>query len=280
MASATGASSGAFQVFFRIVSVGPALIGELRSRSATRAASSATRARLRAPRGARAALRARPPRRQRRLAVSHLPRPVLNLYVGQEFVVGRRRPSPSLSFWPDHATPVNRRVNFTHARRAPFTFEQADSLKTPLKLKSAPRSTFLLSTSLRPAGDRQRAWAPYTGYGREAFRMMFGRRATSTISVIDTDGDGIPDSSTSARRSPKTETASRTTTAAPTGSTTTATASPTASTPARRSPGRRSTTAARTRDGDRFPDTSTSARTIPAPRGPRAARCGGKIQVT
>jgi OOP family OmpA-OmpF porin len=114
----------------------------------------------------------------------------LNLYVGQEFTMGGGASVdlPNISKLTNNV--VLGEVNFATPAEAPFTFKYADSYKTPLELLVGVRSQFMEHWSLQLAFGRGLGTA--TGYGREAFRVMFGARY-EYVAQPDADGDGIPD---------------------------------------------------------------------------------------
>ncbi len=115
----------------------------------------------------------------------------LNLYVGQEFTTGGGASIdlPNISKLTHNV--VLGEVNFATPAEAPFTFKYADSYKTPFELLVGARSQFMDHWSLQLAFGRGLGTA--TGYGREAFRVMFGVRY-EYVAEPDRDGDGIPDS--------------------------------------------------------------------------------------
>jgi OOP family OmpA-OmpF porin len=117
----------------------------------------------------------------------------LNLYVGNEFNMG-----VGGAFHLPDIHPGN--VTLTHVNvlgemvlstpvEAPFTFSQADSLKTPWELLVGLRARW---TSRWGAElDLGRGLGTTTGYGREAYRIMLALRYD--FEWADRDGDGIPD---------------------------------------------------------------------------------------
>jgi outer membrane protein OmpA-like peptidoglycan-associated protein len=114
----------------------------------------------------------------------------LNLYVGQEFVMGAGAQVDLPNIGPTSKNMVIGEINFATPAEAPFTFDQADSLKTPLELLVGARSTFYQHFSAQLAIGR--GLGTYTGYGREAIRIMLGVRYMWE-SIPDRDGDGVPD---------------------------------------------------------------------------------------
>ncbi len=79
------------------------------------------------------------------------------------------------------ATPTN----------APFTFAQADSLKSPFEFLVGARARVSTRWSTELAVGRGVTIG--TGYGREAFRVIAGLRYSLDPQDDDRDGDGIPD---------------------------------------------------------------------------------------
>jgi outer membrane protein OmpA-like peptidoglycan-associated protein len=81
-------------------------------------------------------------------------------------------------------------INFATPAEAPFTFDQADTLKTPLELLVGARSNVYKNFSAQLAIGR--GLGTYTGYGREAIRIMLGVSYVH-VAIPDRDGDGVPD---------------------------------------------------------------------------------------
>jgi outer membrane protein OmpA-like peptidoglycan-associated protein len=118
----------------------------------------------------------------------------LNLYVGNEFAMG----AGVILGMPDFIVP--KVVTLTNVQllgemhlatptERPFTFDQADSLKTPWELQVGARAKVwghwnAMLTIGRGLGTE-------TGYGREAFRVLFG--VAYEYRYSDRDGDGVPD---------------------------------------------------------------------------------------
>jgi outer membrane protein OmpA-like peptidoglycan-associated protein len=113
----------------------------------------------------------------------------LNLYVGQEFLLG----GGAIVTLPDVGRLTNNQllaeVNLATPTEAPFTFRDAEALKTPLELMVGARSTVARDWSVLVAVGRGLG---ESGYGREAFRLVLGVRFEH-VAVPDQDGDGIPD---------------------------------------------------------------------------------------
>jgi OOP family OmpA-OmpF porin len=113
----------------------------------------------------------------------------LNLYVGQEFLLG----GGAIISLPDlgqlKQNQLLAEVNLATPTEAPFTFRDAEALKTPLELMIGARSTVAKDWSVLVAFGRGLG---ESGYGREAFRLILGVRFEQ-IAAPDQDGDGIPD---------------------------------------------------------------------------------------
>ncbi len=115
----------------------------------------------------------------------------LNLYVGQEFTMGGGVSIDLPNLWKLSDNVLIGEVNFATPAEAPFTFKYADSYKTPLELLVGARAKLFGHWALQLAFGR--GLGTTTGYGREAFRVMFGLRY-EVVAQPDLDGDGIPDS--------------------------------------------------------------------------------------
>ena len=113
----------------------------------------------------------------------------LNLYVGSEFALG----AGAIYRLGDLASlkeiEALGELHLATQTAGPFTFTQADSLKTPIEL--------LVGARARLAGrwgvelSLGRAVSLESGYGRPDFRVIAG--ITYTVHSADRDGDGIPD---------------------------------------------------------------------------------------
>lgn len=113
----------------------------------------------------------------------------LNLYVGNDFHAStgviwglndyKRLTGIELLAEMHLATPMN----------APFTFEQADSLKSPWEIMVGGRARLFKAWGAELSIAR--GFAVQTGYGREAFRVIAGVRYD--FSHSDRDNDGISD---------------------------------------------------------------------------------------
>ncbi|MBE2248825.1 MAG: OmpA family protein [Myxococcus sp.] len=113
----------------------------------------------------------------------------LNLYVGHEFLMGGGAIVELPNFGKLTGNSLLAEVNLATPAEAPFTFRDAEALKTPLELMLGARSTVAKNWSVLLALGRGLG---QSGYGREAFRVVFGVRFEH-IAQPDQDGDGIPD---------------------------------------------------------------------------------------
>jgi OmpA-OmpF porin, OOP family len=118
-----------------------------------------------------------------------VPGQYLNLYVGQEFQMGGGAIVELPNFGKFSGNSLLGEVNVSTPAEAPFTFRDAESLKTPFELMLGARSTVAKNWSVLLALGRGLG---QSGYGREAFRVVFGVRFEHTA-ALDQDGDGIPD---------------------------------------------------------------------------------------
>lgn len=113
----------------------------------------------------------------------------LNLYVGNEFTMG----AGAIVQLPDALKLQGLQfVGETHLVtpvEAPFTLDQADSLKTPWELLLGLRGKVKGNWGMEATIGR--GLGIMTGYGRETFRLMLG--LTYDFVMHDRDGDGIPD---------------------------------------------------------------------------------------
>lgn len=113
----------------------------------------------------------------------------LNLYVGNEFLLGGGAIVELPDFSRFSQNQLVAEVNLATPTEAPFTFRDAEALKTPLELMLGARTTFAKHWSAQLALGRGLGQA---GYGREAFRIVLGLRYEH-VAEPDQDGDGIPD---------------------------------------------------------------------------------------
>ncbi len=113
----------------------------------------------------------------------------LNLYVGQEFLLG----GGAIFTVPQLSKLTNveflAELNVVTPAEAPFTFRDADALKTPFELLIGARAM---------VGEHWRAQLTIgkglgaNGYGRETIRFALGFSYVN-LALADRDGDGIPD---------------------------------------------------------------------------------------
>jgi outer membrane protein OmpA-like peptidoglycan-associated protein len=113
----------------------------------------------------------------------------LNLYVGHQITLGLggiyRLPDRWMFRQPD----VRVEVNLFTPLEAPFTFRDADSLRTPWELLVGAQAKVL--GPFRVGVALGRGVGQETGYGREALRVMAILRFDHESA--DTDEDGVPD---------------------------------------------------------------------------------------
>jgi outer membrane protein OmpA-like peptidoglycan-associated protein len=113
----------------------------------------------------------------------------LNLYVGHEFTAGLGGILALPSLGPTAGNQVLLELNLATPAEAPFTFAQADALKTPLELMLGVRTRLFEHWQLQLSVGRGLG---ENGYGRESFRFSLGV-AYVDLQLADRDGDGIPD---------------------------------------------------------------------------------------
>lgn len=115
----------------------------------------------------------------------------LNLYVGNEFHAS----AGVIYALPDYENVTGLEVlaemHMATPMNAPFTFEQADSLKSPWEVMVGARAH--LAKAWGGELSIARGVGLQTGYGREAFRVIAGVRYD--FSHSDKDSDGITDES-------------------------------------------------------------------------------------
>lgn len=113
----------------------------------------------------------------------------LNLYVDDEFTLG----AGAVVDLPNVARLTGiqavAEMHLSTPASSPFTFSQADSLKTPWELLVGARTRIHGPWGLEL--NLGRGIGLHGGYGREAFRVMVALRYEETF--IDSDGDGVPD---------------------------------------------------------------------------------------
>ncbi len=113
----------------------------------------------------------------------------LNLYVNHEFVMGAGAIIELPDVWKFRNPELLADLNLVTAAEAPFTFRDAESLKTPFELMIGARTMITQNWGLmlgvaRGLGEHS--------YGREEFRFFVGVRYERAPDG-DRDGDGVPD---------------------------------------------------------------------------------------
>jgi OmpA-OmpF porin, OOP family len=113
----------------------------------------------------------------------------LNLYVGQEFAAGLGGIVALPDLGPATRNQVLAEVNLVTPAEAPFTFRDADALKTPLEAMVGART--LLGEHFQVQLSVGKGLG-LDGYGRETVRVSLGLGYVTPLPP-DRDGDGIPD---------------------------------------------------------------------------------------
>ncbi|MBL9038555.1 MAG: OmpA family protein [Archangium sp.] len=113
----------------------------------------------------------------------------LNLYVGHEFVMGGGVQISIPDIGALQSNQLLGEINLATPAEAPFTFRDAEALKTPLELLVGLRSMVAAEWGVMVAVGRGLG---ENGYGRETFRFTLGVRY-ERIPPADGDGDDIPD---------------------------------------------------------------------------------------
>ncbi|MCL2178077.1 MAG: OmpA family protein [Proteobacteria bacterium] len=116
----------------------------------------------------------------------------LNLYVGQEFMMGL---GVLVDLGGGRVFAKNQLLaefNVVTSAEAPFNFDYADAIKTPMELLLGYRAQIYKNWLFQLHLGRG-AVGKNTGYGREAFRVGLGF-GYQHLPEPDRDGDGIPDS--------------------------------------------------------------------------------------
>lgn len=112
----------------------------------------------------------------------------MNLYVGQEFTLGAGGiiDLPPVGKFQNNELVAE--VNLATPAEAPFTFTEAEALKTPFELLVGARTRIFEHWGLQLAIGRGLG---LEGYGREAFRLALAL-SYQRVPEPDDDGDGIP----------------------------------------------------------------------------------------
>ncbi len=113
----------------------------------------------------------------------------LNLYVGHEFAMGAGVIFEAPDAWKFKRNEFLADLNVVTPAEAPFTFRDADALKTPFELMVGARTMFNEHWGLQVSVARGLG---ENGYGRETFRFSVGLRY-EYVPILDADGDGVPD---------------------------------------------------------------------------------------
>ncbi|MFT3706562.1 MAG: hypothetical protein QM817_02735 [Archangium sp.] len=112
----------------------------------------------------------------------------INLYVGQEFTLGGGAVIDLPPFSRFNENQIIAEIQMATPAEAPFTFTEAEALKTPLELLVGARTRFagnFCATLAIGKGLGQ------SGYGREAFRITLAL-TYEKVAEPDDDDDGIP----------------------------------------------------------------------------------------
>ncbi len=113
----------------------------------------------------------------------------LNLYVGNEFAMGGGVIIELPEVWKLKRPELLADLNIVTPAEAPFTFRDAEALKTPFELMIGARTMISENWGLMVAVGRGLG---ENGYGRETFRFVLGLRYEHAP-FVDSDGDGVPD---------------------------------------------------------------------------------------
>ncbi|MFZ5472095.1 MAG: OmpA family protein [Myxococcota bacterium] len=113
----------------------------------------------------------------------------INLFIGNEFTAGAGAIVDLPSFSRFTEVQFVGETHLVTPTERPFTFDQADSLKTPWELLLGVRGKVRGNWGAEVTLGR--GLGTTTGYGREAFRLLAGVRYDFTFD--DRDGDGIAD---------------------------------------------------------------------------------------
>lgn len=112
-----------------------------------------------------------------------------NLFVGHEFTLGGGAIAALPELGRLRQNQALLELNVATAAEAPFTFRDADSLKTPFELMLGVRTVLAEHWRLQLAVGKGLG---ANGYGRETIRFALSI-AYQRLPVPDRDGDGIPD---------------------------------------------------------------------------------------
>jgi outer membrane protein OmpA-like peptidoglycan-associated protein len=112
----------------------------------------------------------------------------INLYVGQEFTLGGGTVIDLPSFSRFNQNQLIAEIQMATPAEAPFTFTEAEALKTPLELLVGARTRFAGNWGAQLAIGK--GLGP-SGYGREAFRITLAL-TYEHVAEPDDDDDGIP----------------------------------------------------------------------------------------
>lgn len=113
----------------------------------------------------------------------------LNLYVGQEFTLGGGAIVELPNVWKFENNQLIGEVNIATPAEAPFTFTEAEALKTPLEAMIGARTQIAGNWGAQLSIGKGLG---ETGYGRELLRVSVGV-AYQHVAQPDSDNDGIPD---------------------------------------------------------------------------------------
>jgi outer membrane protein OmpA-like peptidoglycan-associated protein len=113
----------------------------------------------------------------------------LNLYLGQEFTIGGGVILALPDLWKFRDNQLIGELNLATAAEAPFTFRDAESLKTPFELMVGVRTH--VTEHWRAQFSIGKGLGA-NGYGRETIRFSIGLTYES-LPEPDADGDGVPD---------------------------------------------------------------------------------------
>ncbi|MFO0596507.1 MAG: OmpA family protein [Myxococcaceae bacterium] len=112
----------------------------------------------------------------------------INLYVGQEFTLGGGAIIDLPTFSRFQNNQIIGELQMATPAEAPFTFTEAEALKTPLELLVGVRTQFAGKWGAQLSIGKGLG---SSGYGREAFRITLAV-TYNHVAEPDDDGDGIP----------------------------------------------------------------------------------------